>query len=422
MSTPMTETNAAVNRAAARARRGLRRFARFAFHVLRRYQEDGCLAAAGALSYTTLVSLVPLLAISLAVLSAFPIFDTLRGEVLGFVFKAFVPRIGGTIEAYIGNFAASAGKTTAVGVVALAVTSITLMATIETRLDAIWRVRAPRAWLARVMIYWTLLTLGPLLFGAALSISTSLHLVSREIGDAALPVFERLAWLLPVVLQSLGLALFYCLIPHCPVRWRDALLGGVAAGALLEICKYGFSLFFDHYSSYEAIYGALAVIPFFLLWMYLSWSVVLFGAELAAAMPLWDIDEALASAPALTDLELALRLLETLSGQTRSGGALRLRALARAARAPTGAISDCLSRLCAAGLAAATLDGGFVLARDPSQVSLGELVTALGQRSLALRWQTRRAALDERLAQIQAAEASALAAPVAQFLAGRRLP
>ena len=261
----MTEPRAFARRTAAVALRRLGVFGRFAWYVARRFNDDGCLAAAGALSYTTLVSLVPLLAISLAVFSAFPIFDTLRGEALSFIFNAFVPRIGGTVEGYISTFAASAGKTTALGVVVLAVTAIMLLATIEARLDAIWRVHVPRGWVARITIYWTLLTLGPLIFGLALSISTSLHVVTRDLGTAgaaSLPVLGQLSFVagtLPVLLQGVGLMLFYCLIPHCPVRWRDGLLGGVAAAMLLEICRFGFTLFIDHYNSYEPIYGALAV-------------------------------------------------------------------------------------------------------------------------------------------------------------------
>jgi len=272
-----------------------------------------------------------------------------------------------------------------------------------------------------VTIYWTLLTLGPLLFGLALSISTSLHIETQELavaGVEAAPLLTRLAWIVPVLLQSLALTLFYCLIPHCPVRWRDGILGGIAAGVLLEICKAGFTLFIDHYNSYEAIYGALAVIPIFLLWMYLSWSVVLFGAEIAAAVPLWDIDEALDPAPGLTDLELALRLLEVLAAQSRRGGSARLRQLARKAHAPTGVVGDCLGRLAKAGFVAAALDGGFVLARDLARATLQELETALGQRSPHSRRQahSRRASLEERFAPARLAEQEALAAPVASFL------
>lgn len=422
----MTKTRFA-DRFRTEAGRWLYRLRRFTVHVLRRFNDDGCLAAAGALSYTTLVSLVPLVAISLAVFSAFPIFAELRGEAMGFIFDAFVPRIGSTVETYISNFAASAGKTTALGVVLLALTAIMLLATIEARLDAIWRVHVPRGWVARVTIYWTLLTLGPLLFGMAFSISTSLHALTGEFGaaQADIPFLGRipaLASVLPLLLQSLGLTLFYSLIPHCPVRWRDGLLGGAVAGMLLEVARYGFTLFIDHYNSYEAVYGALAVIPIFLLWMYLSWAIVLFGAEIAAAVPLWGIDEALANAPEMTDLELALRLLEALTAQGRQGGAAGLASLARKARASTGVVGDCLNRLGQAGLIAATLDGGFVLARNLGGVSLQELETALGaeQRHFRRRRGPKRALLEERLALVRQAEDEALTAPVSSFLAEPR--
>lgn len=413
-------------RLAAITLRWLGHLGRFAAHLLRRFKDNGCLSAAGALSYTTLVSLVPLLAISLAVFSAFPIFEKLRDKALSFLFDAFVPRIGGTVETYIGGFAASAGRTTALGVIVLAVTAIMLLATIESRLNVIWQVPASRGWLARVTIYWTLLTLGPLIFGLALSISTSVHLAAGSFGmagTALLPFLARLPSLLtailPILLQSLGLTLLYALIPNCPVRWRDGLTGAVAASILLDICRAGFTVFIDHYNSYEPVYGALAVIPIFLLWMYLSWIMVLIGAEIAAALPLWGVEDALGRGPDLPDLELALRLFEALTAQARRGFPARQRVLIRLARASAGAVVECLAKLQAAGLVAATIDGGFVLARDLGQVTLAEVDQALTatDQAVAARHVACRHTLDRRLAPIRQAEAEALAAPVAQFIA-----
>jgi membrane protein len=402
----------------------LLRLRKFLFHVLLRFRDDGCLAAAGALSYTTLVSMVPLVVISLAVLSAFPIFDTLRSQLLGFVFDAFVPSIGGTVEQYISSFAASAGRTTAVGLVLLAFTSITLLATIEDRLDSIWRVYVPRRWVTRVTVYWTVLTLGPLLFGLAFSLSGDLSTVSQMLGlsEESAPAIGRglhsLTLIVPLILETLGLMLFFCLIPNCPVRWRDGLLGGFVAAALLEICKAGFTIFVGHYSSYEAVYGALAVIPTFLLWMYLSWSVVLFGAEIAAAVPLWGIDEALGQAADLPDLELALYLLDALAAQARSGGAARMRNLARAARVPAGIVGHCLDLLSRSGFVAATADGGFVLARDLDAVSLLDLQHVLEPHATPRLRSTGSALarLDERFAAVRRAEADALSVSVASVL------
>ncbi|HVJ54564.1 MAG TPA: YihY family inner membrane protein [Aliidongia sp.] len=400
----------------------LSRLRLFLVHVLRRFRDDGCLAAAGALSYTTLVSLVPLVAISLAVLSAFPIFDTLRSQLLGFVFDAFVPSIGGTVEQYISAFAATAGRTTAVGLIVLAVTSILLLATIEDRLGQIWRVNAPRRWSVRITVYWTILTLGPVLFGLAFSLSGTLGAVSEALGfsNVSEHVIGRglrdLSVVVPMALEALGLTLFYCLIPHCPVRWRDGLLGGVVASVLLEICKGGFTIFIGHYNSYEAIYGALAVIPIFLLWMYLSWGVVLFGAEIAAAVPLWGLDEALADGAEVTDLDLALQLLEALSAQTRQGGTARLRWLARSVKAPIGTVGRCLDLMVGAGIVAATVDGGFVLARDLGAVSLLDLQSALDSDLPGRRRRSGRHRLDQRLTDVRRAEIDALSVPVASVL------
>jgi len=400
------------------------RLVRFVRHVVRRFIEDGCFAAAGALSYTTLVSIVPLLAISLAVLSAFPIFDKLRERALMLMFDNFVPTVGATIEEYISTFAQSAGKTTAIGLIVLAVTAVMLLATIEDRLGAIWRVHAPRRWLARILTYWTMLTLGPLLFGVGLSVSASLHGITQDIAvvGASQHVVEH--WLslfagyTPFLLETAGFTLLFCLIPHCPVRWRDGAVGAVVAALLFEGCKASFTLYLGHFNAYQAIYGALAVIPIFLLWMYLSWSVVLFGAEVAAAVPLWGL-AAPDAVPAQqrVDLDLGLAVVARLARQGRIGGALPFPVLATELAVPVGLLANCLDRLLAAGFVAASVDGGWVLARDLATTRLADLKQAVetepdyrrGRRNprLGRQWQA-----------VTAAEQAALDVPIADLLVG----
>ncbi|HEV2677292.1 MAG TPA: YihY family inner membrane protein [Aliidongia sp.] len=398
------------------------RLVRFMHHVVKRFIEDGCFAAAGALSYTTLVSIVPLLAISLAVLSAFPIFDKLRERALMLMFDNFVPTVGATVEGYISSFAQSAGKTTAIGLLVLAVTAIMLLATIEDRLDAIWRVHAPRRWLVRVLTYWTVLTLGPLLFGVGLSLSTSLNGLTRDIAvvgasqhliEAALEVLAAYA---PFLLETVGFTLLFCLIPHCPVRWRDGAVGAVVAALLFEGCKAGFTLYLGHFNAYTAIYGALAVIPIFLLWMYLSWGVVLFGAEVAAAVPLWGLaapEEALAQAR--VDLDLGLAVLAQLADQGRRGGSMPFRVLATQLAAPVGVLSNCLDRLLAAGFIAASVDGGWVLARDLTAARLVDLKRAV-ETEPDYRRGRRNTRLGRQWQAVTAAEQAALDVPIANLL------
>ncbi len=254
--------------------RTTRRLVRFVHHVLNRFEQDGCFAAAGALSYTTLVSLVPLLAISLAVLSAFPIFDKLRTTALDWIFDTFVPTVGGTVDQYITSFVGMAGQTTAVGVVALAVTATMLLATIEDRMNAIWRVRAPRSWAARVTIYWSVLTLGPLLTAFTVSLTTSL----RELGGPFVPDGpSRRGW--PISRSSCrgrsrSSASRSSSASSRTVRCAGATRwpGAAVSATLIELVRWGFGLYFQHFNSYQAIYGALAAIPIFLLWMYLTWA------------------------------------------------------------------------------------------------------------------------------------------------------
>jgi len=362
------------------------------------------------------------LAISLAVLSAFPIFDKLRERALMLMFDNFVPTVGATIEEYIATFAQSAGKTTAIGLLVLAVTAIMLLATIEDRLDAIWKVHSPRRWMTRILTYWTMLTLGPLLFGVGLSVSTSLHGITRDIavvGASQHAVEQGLAQLAayaPFLLEWLGFTLLFCLIPHCPVRWRDGGLGALVAALLFEGCKASFTLYLAHFNAYQAIYGALAVIPIFLLWMYLSWSVVLFGAEVAAAVPVWGLaapDEAVAEQR--VDLDLGLAVVARLARQGRTGGSVPFRVLAAEMASPVGLLANCLDRLLAAGFVAASVDGGWVLARDLAATPLGALKQAV-ETEPAPRRGRRSARLGARWQPVTAAEHAALDVPIAELL------
>jgi membrane protein len=368
----------------AQAMRRLRRLDPFLRHVLGRFQEDGCYGAAGALSYTTLLSLVPLLAIALTVLSVFPMFAHLRSQALMLIFDNFVPAVGSTLQVYIASFVASAGKTTAVGLLVLAFTAIMLLVTIEDRLNAIWRVHAPRRWVSRFVIYWTVMTLGPFLCGVGVSLSASLHGLtehlaltgglSRGLGF----VLKDLGIVQLTVIEAFGLTLLYCLLPHCPVRWRDALIGAVTAAILFDILKALFSVYVLHIARYQAIYGALAVIPIFLFWMYCSWAVILFGAEVAASVPYWTMEQA-GLIPVADDLELVLAALELLETRSRErGGPLGLSLLSRRLSVPPGVLADCLTRLERAEIVSKTALEGWVLSRDLAGVTLGALRQALG--------------------------------------------
>src|SRR5499427_8860947 len=198
----------------------------FALYSLRRFGADGCFAAAGALSYTTLVSLVPLAVIALGSLSAFPIFAPVRDQLLGLVMENFVPSIGTQAAWWFRAFADSATQTTAIGAAGIAATSILLLVTVEDQLNLIWRVTAPRPWVQRILAYWTLITLGPLLIGISLSLSTYFEIAARRVGlgEEAVAWFasswlHSLARAVPALLEFVALTMLYCVNPNCAVRW-----------------------------------------------------------------------------------------------------------------------------------------------------------------------------------------------------------
>jgi membrane protein len=392
--------------------------AAFTLYSLRRFNGDGCFAASGALSYTALVSLVPLAAIALGSLSVFPIFGQLHDQILGFVFKYFVPSIGEQAGWWFRAFANSAAQTTAIGVIGIAATGVLLLVTVEDQFNLIWRVTAPRPWGQRVLAYWTLITLGPLLVGLSLSLSTYFEIAARRAGFSQ-QAFQWLesGWLhgaartVPALLEFTALTLLYWLIPNCAVRWRDATLGALVATVAIEILKIGFTIYIGAMSYYQTVYGTLAAIPIFLLWMYISWMVVLVGAEVAAARPHWRIDERIGKgSPGGIQLGLSLALLAALARAQRTGAVLTTRALAAELGVATTVVDEHMKPLAAAGFAAHTQAGSWVLAWNPQNATLRDLYDALGLPfagswlgDVSAPWQRQIAPATERIVRAEAA-------------------
>jgi membrane protein len=407
----------------------LRLLAGFIRYTVSIFVDDGCLVGAGALSYTTLVALVPITAVALAVLSAFPVFADKRDALLASVFQAFVPEVSGEVEWWFRYFADTSVRTTTIGVLALAVTIVLLLATIEDQLHHIWRVKSRRPWVQRILAYWAILSLGPLLLGVSFSLPGYIDLFAQHTGLAAYepnglwddPTMQSLLRALPFLLETIAFTLLFELIPSCSVRWREAFIGALVAAALLEGLKSGFVVYVSYLSTYRAVYGALAAIPIFLLWMYVAWSAVLFGAVVAAALPQWQIDEQAKNVkPAAHRLGLGLALLAELAAQTRQGGTLPTVAIAERLGIPTTAVDDDLSLLRDAGFVAAAMDGGWVLARSLDGATLIDLYRALGlplaislREEHGLPWQGRIAAALQRIAMV---ERDALALPLSELV------
>jgi membrane protein len=259
---------------------------RFVRQVAQRFIHDRCQRVAGALSFTTLLAIVPLTAVTVSVLSMFPVFGAWMSVIQEFIYINFVPAAGDVVEKYLTQFAAKAGRLTAVGIAFLVLTSIMLMATIEQAFNDIWRVRNTRKLHYRILSYWALLTLGPILVAASLVLTTNLFtsLPFTAKPDATLNN-QVLELLLPWVLEFGGVVLLYFVVPNVSVPWRHAVVGAGFTVVLLEVAKALFAGAMKYFVlTYKIVYGTVAALPIFLIWIYISWVVILLGAIVTATL------------------------------------------------------------------------------------------------------------------------------------------
>lgn len=363
-------------------RPGIRSGFAFLVYVFSRFKRDHCQERSAALTFTALLALVPLLAISFAIFAAFPAFQSMKGEVQSFVFQNFVPEIGSVVYDHIDEFTSKTGQLTAVGVIFLAVTSIMLLSSINNTFNVIWKVRESRPLVGRLLVYWAVLTLSPMLFGASLSLSSYLFAAAQATGvEQFTGPLSRLAGFIPLILQVAGFSILYMVMPAYPVRRRDALIGGLAAGLLFELLKKGFGLYVKNFPTYETVYGALSAFPILLIWMYVAWVVVLLGAQMTAAMPEWRAGVRVitqSTIPAARLLAAALSLLHALHVTNLKGGGLSIRRMARAAPAAPEAVAVVLAALQRARYMMRTDGGGWTLSRDLDTVTLADLKRDLG--------------------------------------------
>lgn len=251
-----------------------------------RFREDRLGLTAGSLTFTTTIALVPLFTVMLALFSAFPMFSRFRQVLEQQVIRGLVPdAIGKQVLLSLTKFAAKASQLGGVGMVALGITAMALMLTIDHTLNGIWRVRRARPIAQRVLVYWAALTLGPLLVGASLSMTSYLLSASRGLVNELPGGVGLLLSLIVFVLQTAGFAALYRYVPNTFVRWEHAWGGAVFASLGLEVAQKGLAFYLSKVPVYSTIYGAFAAAPIFLVWIYLSWLILLMGAVVVAYTP-----------------------------------------------------------------------------------------------------------------------------------------
>ncbi len=321
-------------------------------HTFRqRFREEKLGLTAGSLTFTTLISLVPLLTVMLALFTAFPMFSSFQQALEQYFLKSLIPaNIAKPVLGALTQFAAKANRLGAVGLVALGITALALMLTIDRTLNAIWRVQRPRPMAQRVLVYWAALTLGPLLLGASLTltsyaVSVGQGLIARMPGNLA-----TLLGGADIVLLGLAIAGLFHYVPNTHVRWRHALLGGAFVSIGFALAKSLLAWYVKQVPTYSTLYGAFATVPVFLVWVYLGWVIVLLGAILAANTPsLVGRLHLRPDAPG-QPLALALEVLRELWRVREAGhGGLSHLALAAALRVDPLQLSPIIDKLLTSG-------------------------------------------------------------------------
>lgn len=293
-------------------------FYQFIYFLVTRFFEDRGTQNAGSLTYTTLFAVVPIMTVVFVMISGIPAFQGVEGSIQKYILHNFMPAASDKIFDYLNDFVSQAKNLTWIGIIFLIVTTFMMLVTIESAFNTIWRVKNARMGLPRFLLYWALLSLGPLLIGAGFAASTyvmSLSFFSETISN---PVVANILRLLPIVATAGGFTLFYAAIPNTHVPIRHAVISAIVTAILLELARAVFGYYVKTFPSYQLIYGAFAAFPLFLLWIYVSWIIVLVGCELCCCLGLRHT----VNRPRVSELVIALCILKILHDGQLKGQAV----------------------------------------------------------------------------------------------------
>lgn len=342
------------------------------------YLNKDCQKSAASLTYMTLFAIVPLLTVSYSMFSIIPAFSSVGDQFQALIFSQLLPGNEQVISKYLSDFSAQARKLTALGVIFLMFSAYFMLKNIEQNFNGIWSVQRERRGVSNFLLYWAILSLGPLLVGLAVFMKTYLialrafvgHYQSLSLLDVA---FEWIPWLL----TAAAFTLLFVAVPNCKVRFKHAAIGGVATLLVFELIKSGFTFMVSH-SSFKLIYGAFAVVPLFLLWVNISWMVILGGAVLVRSIELYQVDMKDRGYP---DFFGCLLVLWQFHEASHKGNSVANHDLLH-----LGLSSDQWQRirevLLSNTVIATTQQNEFVLSRDLARLSLNDVRSMLGEKDL----------------------------------------
>lgn len=379
-----------------------------------RVGEERLLDTAASLTFSTLLALVPLVTIGLTVFSAFPVFASFTAHIEAFLLANLVPEAASKlITVYGRQFVDNAARLTAFGIAGLAITAVLVMHTIDHSFNRIWRVRQPRSLAVRVALYWAVLTVGPILVGGSLSVTSWLLSLSGDLALVAPGMRGPLLKSVPFFLTMLALAFVYATMPNRSVAFRDALIGGALSALVFELVKVAFARYLALFPTYQLVYGTFASLPAFLLWIYLSWLIVLIGAVVVAVLPDWRAGAQAGRQHAGHRFYRALALLRELALAHRSGGVLPTLRLQKAIGFTIADTEALLVDLARCGWVCEAVRGDWVLARDASMIMLADVFQAFVFAPLDVPAPPALSAVREILVRVESSSGGDLAVPLA---------
>ena len=339
---------------------------------------DQVLLSAGSLAFQTLLSIVPLMAVILSVLSVSPVFDSFKQYVEEFIFQNFLPASGVEVQEYLWQFISKTASVPTIGGLSLFIIALFLISTIDHTINRIWGVDAPRKFFQGFTLYWTVLTLGPIFIGSSL-VATSYVWYNFFTQGALADVQAKTLLLLPVMNTFLAFFLLYILVPNRKVKFVHAFSGAILATLLFEFSKRWFAFYVSHVATFEHIYGALSVIPLLFFWIYLIWVVALSGAEFVYCLGVVHPERAVVREfHPLLGISAVLLVIERISAAQFSGGFLTMNTLEdlcrSVARMQLRRITDFLLQQ---NIMHKTAEGFFALSADLHTLTLYDLYAIL---------------------------------------------
>lgn len=346
-------------------------FTRF---IMQRIHEDRCSQVAANLTFTTLLGLVPMITIALTLVSAFPAFSDFLLEIKAFILKNLVPDVAGRlISSYMEQFTQNAARLTTIGIALLAVTAFMLISTIDNAFNTIWRVRQSRQLIQRFMIYWAVLTLGPILIGASISLSSYIVNISQDWVTLIPTTGKHLLKIFPIMLTTLAFSLIYLVVPNRFIQRSYALVGGFIAALMFETVKHLFTTYIANMSTYSLVYGTFASLPLFLIWIYSCWFVVLFGAVMTASLPYWEDNSWKITETPYQKFQDALRVLRALYRSYQQNETVSLKKFKSRVPMALEPLEDLLNCLIDVGLVHRNSDKQYLLIRQPDDIKLRDI-------------------------------------------------